>query len=90
MTNSTTSYLCNFPPYIKNIPFILFQFSDGFCYSIENTFQIVKFTSVLNLDDDYFILIVFSFDIYMVEFIIGYLLITFTFEYLDDFHQVAL
>ena len=41
------------------------------------------------LTNDYFILIVFSFDIYMVEFIIGYLLITFTFEYLDDFHQVA-
>ncbi len=59
---------------------------DGFRHSIEDTLQIIQFTSVLHLNDDNLIFIIFGFDIYAIKLIIGCLLITFTFQNLNDFH----
>lgn len=56
------------------------MFCDRFCYSIENAFQIIELTGVLNLYNDNLILAVTCFDVYTVELIITGLLITFAFQ----------
>ena len=57
---------------------------DGFGYSIEHTLQVIQFTCVLYLDDNDFSLAVFRLDVNPVELIISLLLITFTFQNINN------
>ena len=63
--------------------------SDGFGHSVQYTFQIIKFTSVLYFHDNDFILTVSCLYIYPVEFIIRILLISFAFQYIDNGYFLA-
>ena len=55
-------------------------FGNGFCHTIKDSFQIVKLTRILNLDDDDFPLAVLRLDINTIKFVISTLLVAFTFQ----------
>jgi len=62
------------------------MFSDSFCHSVQDAFQIIELPCILDLYNNDFVLTVSGFNIYPVEFIIDCLLVAFTFQYLYDFH----
>ena len=62
------------------------MFSDSFCHSVQDAFQIIELPCILDLYNNDFVFTVSGFNIYPVEFIIDCLLVAFTFQYLYDFH----
>ena len=55
------------------------MFGNSLSYSIQDSLQIIEFTSILNFDKNYFIFTIAGFNINTIKFIIFPLLITFTF-----------
>ena len=55
------------------------MFGNSLSYPIQDSFQIIEFTSILNFDKNYFIFTITGFNINTIKFIIFPLLITFTF-----------
>ena len=55
---------------------------DGFSHTIKDAFQIVNFSGILNLDDDYLALAVAGFDIHTVELVVYSFLVRFALQYL--------
>ena len=62
---------------------------DGFCYTIEYTLKIVKFTGVLYFDDDDVALTVLGFYVDTVEFVILRLLVSLAFKNLYNFNRLV-
>ena len=59
---------------------------NGFGYAVEDTFEVMHFAGILDLDDDNFAFTVQRFDIDTIELVVGTLLIAFAFEYFEDLH----
>ena len=51
------------------------MFGNGFGNAVKNTFQIIEFGSILNLDNNNVALFIFSFDVHTIKFIGGILLV---------------
>ena len=62
------------------------MFCNRLSHTIKDAFKIIEFTCILYFHNDDITLAVFSLDIYSVEFIVNGLLVTFTFQQLDDFN----
>ncbi len=61
----------------------------GFCYAVEDMFQVPCLACVLYFDDDYFILAVFGLYVHTVELVVGTGLVSFAFQNLDDGYLFA-
>ena len=62
---------------------------NSFGYTIEDSLQIVQLTSLLYLDKNDLVFTVTRFNIHAIEFVVGFLLIAFTFQNFDDVDRLV-